>query len=142
MPPKQYALLSITHKGSHYHLKLPGYGPRDVCSLLFRAFEAEGSPLVSNMGRLAMHIIEQSVKVSGSCLLGWDALQKERINKDVDAIYHIERPDRSVRIKMETVRPTEEREVYREKVYDGPFLQFKRHLVSIMDNHKLEEKPA
>jgi hypothetical protein len=91
------------------------------------------------MGRLAMHIIEQSLKVKTARMLGWDAIQK--LDRNVDAVYHLERPDRSLRIKMETVRPLEEQHgVYVDKVYDGPFLQFKRYIVNILDNHGIEER--
>jgi hypothetical protein len=127
------AILTIQNKGLQYHLLLPDHPPGKVVSLLWWAVEREGSPLVSDMGRLAMHIVEQACKVKEARLLGGNQIAK-MVSPKISSIYTIDRPERSLRLTMDNVF-VEDDVAKRIRVYDGAFSDFKKYLPTILANN-------
>jgi hypothetical protein len=126
------SILTIHNKGLQYHLLLPGFTPQKVTTMLWWAVEREGSPLVSDMGRLAMHIIEQACKTPGARLLGGHQVAK-MVSPKISSIYSIDRPERSLRLTMDNVI-VEDDAAKRIRVYDGAFSDFKKYLHTILAN--------
>lgn len=127
------AILTIHNKGLQYHLLLPDHPPGKVVTLLWWAVEREGAPLVSDMGRLAMHIIEQGCKTPGARLLGGNQVAK-MVSPKINAVYSIDRPERSLRLTMDNVI-MEDDLPKRIRVYDGAFSDFKKYLHTILANN-------
>lgn len=127
------SILTIHNKGQQYHVLLPEHPPQKVVSLLWWAVEREGSPLVSDMGRLAMFIIEQACKVTGARLLGGNQIAK-MVSPKISHIYSIDRPERSLKLTMDNVI-LEDATARRMRVYDGAFGDFKKYLPTILANN-------
>ena len=127
------SILTIHNKGAQYHLLLPEHPPSKVVTLLWWAVEAEGSPLVNDMGRLSMHIIERACKTAGARLVGGNQIAK-MVSPKISAVYNIDRPDRSLRLTMHNVI-TENDEAKKMPVYDGAFSDFKKYLHTILANN-------
>jgi len=128
-----HSILTIHNKGTAYHLLLPDHPPGKVVTLLWWAVEREGTPLVSDMGRLAMHIIEQACKCPGARLLGGNQIAK-MVSPKIGAVYSIDRPERSLRLTMHNVI-VEDDAAKRLPVYDGAFSDFKKYLPTILANN-------
>ena len=127
------SILTIHNKGLQYHLLLPEHPPGKVVTLLWHAVEREGSVLVSDMGRLAMHIIEKACQTTGARLLGGNQLAK-MVNPQVQYVFGIDRPERSLRLTMDTVF-IEDDMPKRTRVYEGAFSDFKKYLPTILSNN-------
>jgi len=127
------SILTIHNKGTQYHLLLPGHAPGQVVSLLWWGVEREGSPLVSDMGRLAMHIIEKACSVKDARLIGGNMVAK-MITPKINWIFGIDRPERSLRLTMDGVF-MEDDLPKRNRVFDGAFADFKKYLPTILANN-------
>jgi len=127
------AILTIHNKGLQYHVLLPEHTPQKVVTLLWWAVEREGSVLVSDMGRLAMFIVEQACKVDGARLLGGNQVAK-LVTPKITSVYSIDRPERSLRLTMDNVI-IEDDSPKRIRVYDGAFFDFKKYLPTILANN-------
>lgn len=128
-----HSILTIHNKGLQYHLLLPDHPPPKVVTLLWWAVEREGSPLVNDMGRLAMHIIEQACKVPGARLLGGNQVAK-LVTPKISTVYSIDRPERSLRLTMDNVI-VEDDLAKKVRIYDGAFSDFKKYLPTILANN-------
>ena len=118
------SILTIHNKGLQYHLLLPGFAPAQVVTLLWWAVEKEGSPLVSDMGRYAMHVIEKACQSSEARLVGGNQVAK-MVTPKINFVFSIDRPERSLRLTMDTVF-MEDDLPKRNRVYDGAFYDFKK----------------
>ncbi len=127
------SILTIHNKGLQYHLLLPEHPPPKVVTLLWWAVEREGSPLVNDMGRLSMHIIEQACKVPEARLLGGNQVAK-LVSPKINTIYSIDRPERSLRLTMDNVI-VEDDAAKKIRVYEGAFSDFKKYLPTILANN-------
>ena len=127
------SILTIHNKGLQYHLLLPDHPPGKVVSLLWWAVEREGAPLVSDMGKLAMYIVEQACKVRDARLLGGNQVAKLATPK-INHIFSIDRPERSLRLTMDNVI-IEDDAPKKIRVYDGAFSDFKKYLPTILANN-------
>jgi len=127
------SILTIHNKGVQYHLLLPGHAPGQVVTLLWWAVEKEGSPLVSDMGRLSMHIIEKACQTSEARLVGGNQVAK-MVTPKINYIFGIDRPERSLRLTMDTVF-IEDDIAKRNRVFDGAFSDFKKYLPTILANN-------
>lgn len=133
MRPLLHSILTIHNKGLQYHLLLPDHPPSKVVTLLWWAVEREGSVLVSDMGRLSMHIIEQACKTAGARLLGGNQIAK-MVSPKIGSVYSIDRPERSLRLTMDNVI-VEDDATKKLRVYDGAFSDFKKYLPTILANN-------
>ena len=127
------AILTIHNKGLQYHLLLPEHPPHKVVTLLWWAVEREGSPLVNDMGRLSMHIIEQACKTPAARLLGGHQIAK-MVSPKISTVYSIDRPERSLRLTMDNII-VEDDAAKKIRVYDGAFSDFKKYLPTILANN-------
>lgn len=125
------SILNLRNKGSEYRLLLPGFSPSRLVSLIWKAIEKEGQPLVNDMGILSMWIIHLAVSIEGSRLLG--ALEKDQLNAKIDSIYGLSRPERSLRFSMQNVHVEDKKPVVT-TVYDASFSDFKKYLPTILEN--------
>lgn len=128
-----HSILTIHNKGLQYHLLLPDHAPGKVVSLLWWAVEKEGSPLVSDMGRLSMHVIEKACQTPGARLLGGHQVAK-MVTPQINYVFSIDRPERSLRLTMDTVFQ-EDDVAKRNRVFDGAFSDFKKYLPTILANN-------
>ena len=127
------SILTIHNKGAQYHLLLPETTPERITTLLWWAVEREGKVLVSDMGRLAMFIIEQACKIPGARLIGGNATPK-MVNDEISSIFGIDRPERSLRLSMKNIF-VEDDKIQLSTVYDGAFSDFKKYLPTILANN-------
>jgi hypothetical protein len=127
------SILTIHNKGLQYHLLLPGYAPAQVVTLLWWAVEKEGSVLVSDMGRLAMHVIEKACQSKEARLVGGNQVAK-MLTPKINFVFTIDRPERSLRLTMDTVF-MEDDTPKRNRVYDGAFSDFKKYMNTILANN-------
>jgi hypothetical protein len=127
------SILTIHNKGAQYHLLLPDTTPQKLTTMLWWAVEREGMVLVSDMGRLAMFIIEQACKIPGARLIGGKAVPK-MIDEEVSAVFGIDRPERSLRLSMKSIL-VEDDKIQLMPVYDGAFSDFKKYLPTILANN-------
>lgn len=128
-----HSILTIHNKGLQYHLLLPDHPPGKVVTLLWWAVEREGSVLVSDMGRLAMHIIEKACQTPEARLVGGNQIAK-MITPKINFVFGIDRPERSLRLTMDTVFQ-EDDVAKRNRVFDGAFSDFKKYLPTILANN-------
>ena len=127
-----HSILTIHNKGLQYNLYLPDHTPSKLVSLIWWAVEKEGSPLVSDMGRLAMHIIEKACQTPGARLLGGNQVAK-MVTPKINYVFGLDRPERSLRLSMDTVF-MEDDLPRRNRVYEGAFSDFKKYLPTILAN--------
>lgn len=127
------SILTIHNKGLQYHLLLPDHPPGKIVTLLWWAVEKEGSPLVSDMGRLSMHIIEKACQSKDARLIGGNQLAK-MVTPKINYVFTIDRPERSLRLTMDTVFQ-EDDIAKRNRVFDGQFTDFKKYLPTILANN-------
>lgn len=128
-----HSILTIHNKGLQYHLLLPEHPPGKVVSLIWSAVEKEGSPLVSDMGRLSMHIIEKACQTPGARLLGGNQVAK-MVSPQINYVFGIDRPERSLRLSMDLTF-VEDDTTKRNRVYEGAFSDFKKYLPTILANN-------
>lgn len=113
---------------------LPDFSPAKLSNLVWRAVDREGNILVSDMGRLSMHIMEQALKHPDARLLGGTSTNIH-IKQNVDSVYHLDRPERSLQLTMQDV-VFNDKDMHLMDVYRGPFFDFKKYLGTILENNR------
>ncbi len=127
------SILSLQNKGATYHVLLPGFTPEKVCSLIWRAVDKEGNILVSDMGRLSMHVMEQALKTPDARLLGGTKFETH-LQHNVDTVYTLDRPERSLQFSMKNLI-FNDKQPYLMPVFNGAFFDMKKYLHSILENN-------
>ena len=125
------SVLTIHNKRAQYHLLLPRYTPDKVVTFIWRAVEAEGNPLVNDMGILSMIMIEMARKIPGARLIGDHML---KVSRTVRQVFSIDRPERSLKFTMHDVVLEKDVAPQPIEVYRGAFSDFKKYLPAIVAN--------